>query len=169
MSISPVRKATVESVSSATYQRRDLRIVYVSGNRPRPDPCRTEACPALPGLAMPRRTLPACHSTPRPQRTERLPEARGKQFSDRLKYFIAEVTNPASLTLQSCDSEAASQSGTSHPTGGMLKMLNTILLAIMLTILGIAISPPGSYHRIFIWRIIIGACVVGTAVVASAG
>ena len=96
-------------------------------------------------------------------------QARGKQFSDQPKYFIAEVTNPASLTLQFCDSEAALQSGTSHPTGGMLKMLNTILLVIMLTVLGIAISPPGSAHRIFLWRIIIGACVVGTVVVASAG
>jgi hypothetical protein len=48
-------------------------------------------------------------------------------------------------------------------------MLNTILLVIMLAVLGIAISPPGSYHRIFIWRVIIGACVVGTVVVASAG
>jgi len=124
-------------------------------------PChaqKCELCPASRAQAVSQKTEAAARS-----------QARGKQFSDRPKYFIAEVTNPASLTLQSCDSEAASQSGTSHPTGGMLKMLNTILLVIMLTILGIAISPPGSYHRIFIWRIIIGACVVGTVVVASTG
>ena len=117
-----------------------------------------ELCPAARAQAVSQTTEPAAR-----------PQARGKQFSDRPKYFIAVVTNPARLTLQSYDSNAALQSGTSHPTGGMLKMLNTILLAIMLTILGIAISPPGSYHRIFIWRIIIGACVVGTAVVASTG
>ena len=75
-------------------------------------------------------------SRPPKDRADAGSQARGKQFSDQPKYFIAEVTNPASLTLQFCDGEAALQSGTSHPTGGMLKMLNTILLVIMLTVLG---------------------------------
>jgi hypothetical protein len=57
-------------------------------------------------------------SRPPKDRAAARSQARAEQFSDRPKYFIAVVTNPASLTLQFYDSEAALQSGTSHPTGG---------------------------------------------------